>query len=49
MSWDPANAMRCMMDNSIDYGGTINFTRDIMDLQTLEDGRNGYGKWSKYW
>lgn len=49
MSWDPAYAMRCMMDNSIDYGGTINFTRDIMDLQTLEDGRNGYGKWSKCW
>ena len=49
MSWDPAYAMRCMMDNSIDYGGTINFTRDIMDLQILEDGRAGYGKWSKKW
>ena len=48
-SWDPGYAIKCMIDNSIDHGGTIGFILDIVDLQTLEDGSFGYGKWLKNW
>lgn len=48
-SWDPGYAINCMIDNSIDHGGTIGFILDIVDLHTLEDGSFGYGKWLKNW
>lgn len=49
MSWNPTYAMNCMFEDSRDNGGNIRYTFDKQDLQTLENGQQGYGKWSKNW